>query len=235
MVKQVSSVSAADKKKLIKAGKWFVYAGKLFATEKAKENAIAATTGNKSGGKPKPKSQKVNTSAGFWADKPGAREIVECKIVIEKTPAELKCLRFGADLYGSAVGVGATAWTPRLPPVGELTGITVEVECGLFNRDVKIQAVVVAVEEIASVAGLDWAIIKKIDRKSALKMEDIQSTDSVHRVPVLRPNNSSSTTPTCLAAMFRAVDSDNPSTEKAKFTIVAKFSVLKAGSSGIRL
>jgi hypothetical protein len=235
MVLNVADVSAQKKKQLIAAGKWFPFQGKVFGSEAARTKAQAASTKNKGAAKGKAKKEAVDTSSLFWVAKPGKRETVERRIVIDKSVAELACLRFGADLYKSNVGVGATRWDTPLPAVGELTGITVEVECGLLPREVKIQAVVVVAETLNSVAGIDWKVIKKLSRSDALKLEDVQSTDAVHRVPIKRPNNSDSTAPSCLVAMFRAVDSDTPATEKVTFTIVAKFSVLKAGTSGVSL
>jgi len=228
MAPVIANLSAKQTAALKKAGKWFPFGGKAYASAAARSAAQKASgsSGPSSGSRSRPVA-KVNTSALFWSSSPGPRENVDHVSRIVQPVAWFTDKKCVLPFSGASTLRQFSAFAPALPSKFELVSLKIKVECGLLKRDVRVQMLVVVATSVADAAALDWDVVREL--KTVKWYGDLQSVNSEYKVNVGRPVNSSSDAPGALVVLFRAVDAETPNAAQIKILVTATTSQLKTG------
>jgi len=239
MAIQVSSLTATQVAARKRAGRWFVWSGKVYDTKRAMEMAKAAAgsnpapvargggrgrggaRGGRSGGGGRP-----NTSALFWSAHPGAREQVERVWSLTQATAAWADYKGVFTLYSSEDDVGVPLGA-SMPGVGELNELQLVVRCGPLRPTTLVQVIAVVVEEVTDLDNITWDVAVELDRK--LTLTDVRSLKSVHKIPVpWAVNSGGDARSASLVVLVKAVDSIPADTAQVRFDLVAKCTTLKA-------
>jgi len=240
MAPVIANLSVKQTAALKKAGKWFPFGGKAYASAAARTAAQKASGSSGSSvtqavKKPGKNSAPLNTSRLFWSAYPGPRENVPYVFSMEKTPAQLAAgTPRGVLIKGQQATYGMDVTAARFPPQWELTGLGVRFECGLMPRDVVIQVAFLLAKSVSNLSVLTW---KQITENPAARVfQDVRSVNQAYKLKIDRPINSGSDTDGgYLVIMTRAVDSGTPTTDKVKVEVTVTVSQLKATSSTLDL
>jgi len=227
MAPVISNLSQKQTAALKKAGKWFPFAGKVYASANARSAA------QKAAGSAVPKQpgsssrSKVNTSALFWSSSPGPRENVDhISQIVQPVEwfTDKKCV---LPFSGASALRQFSRFAPALPSKFELVSLKIKVECGLLKRDVRVQMLTIVATSVADAAALDWDVVREL--KTAKWYGDLQSVNTEYKVNVGRPVNTSADAPGALVVLFRAVDAEIPNGAQIKILVTATTSQLKTG------
>jgi len=227
MAPSIAGMSKKQEAALKKAGKWFPFAGKAYASAAARSAAQKAAGGLKVSPKTAGSSRgpKVNTSGLFWAAHPGARENVKHMFTIEATPDDLNGEKVFLNFAGSDAVHNAPVAVPPIPSVFELVSLRVKFMVPALV-DVKIQALAMLVKSVSRAQNVTWDGLVELPRVS--KFSDIHNIMSVDSIPVTKAVNSSGGDAAgVLAILFRVAGDENTSLVKIVIEVVT--SQLKAG------
>lgn len=227
MAPSIVGMSKKQEAALKKAGKWFPFGGKAYASAAARSAAQKAAGGSipakKSAGPSR--GPKVNTSGLFWAAHPGARENVKHLITIEATPDSLRDEKVFVNFAGSDAVHNVPAAVPPIPSVFELVSIKIKFSLPPLV-DVKIQALAMLVKSVSRVANVSWDGLVELPRVS--RFSDIHNIFSVDSIPVTKAVNSSGGDASgVLVILFRVAGDED--TAKVKIVVEVVTSQLKAG------
>jgi len=227
MAPTIAGMSKKQEAALKKAGKWFPFAGKAYASAAARSAAQKAAGGSvparRSGGPSR--GPKVNTSGLFWAAHPGSRENVKHTITMELAPDSLSDAKFFVNLAGSDAVHNVPTAVPPIPAVFELVSLKIKFAVPVLV-DVKIQALAMLLKSVSQASRVTWDGIVELPRVS--KFSDVHSIMSVDSIPVTKAVNSSGGDAAgVLAILFRVAG--NEDTKMVKIVVEVVTSQLKAG------